>query len=424
MPELRETACRRALRAPRRLVANLGWEAELAGESPGRTARATAAAFGTLLRTLAHPRDVLFLEAPVASGRVPALDWLPSPRLEHGSLSSLHPTSRILAWAESASVAEARRSSKALADSRENESEASQRITLAERLWEAEVPSPRAAANVHHRAFFFELAGRLGCRLPGSALVSSLEELERRLLDPVFGRAETWVLKAPWSAAGRHRVLGCGDQLEPTTRSVATRLLRRQSPLLLEPWVDRELDFGVSLLVFHDRVEVLSAHRQRVDARGVFRGLELCPSRTLEAWLSAESTAEVLDVVSAVGNAARAAGYRGPLGVDGFLFLRDGELHCQPLGEINARMTFGILGRALVEALPEDCRRDHERCRLWLGAEPPEPGGQGVGESVGSRRRIHLLRPGPEAPGAAWLDFVPEKRPFMKLRRVESRPSP
>ena len=43
-------------RAARRLVANLGWESELAGESPGRRARATAAAFGTLLRALI--RDV------------------------------------------------------------------------------------------------------------------------------------------------------------------------------------------------------------------------------------------------------------------------------------------------------------------------------------------------------------------------------
>ena len=54
----------------------------------------------------------------------------------------------------------------------------------------------------------------------------------------------------------------------------------------------------------------------------------------------------------AVGKRVAEHGYRGPFGIDAWRYRdADGETHFHPLGEINARLTFGLVAHALVERL-------------------------------------------------------------------------
>jgi hypothetical protein len=231
-------------------------------------------------------------------------------------------------------------------------------------LWTVPTAPPSVAAAVHHRAFIL----RIGFALPGARMVESIADLEG-----VQGR---WVIKAPLSASGRDRYIHREGEKD---RSRITRLFERHGPLLFEPWMERTEDFGVAALLLPSETRVVSFHRLRVDRRGQFTGIDLM------AGVPPEPLAEAVD---AVARALRTAGYLGPFGIDAWRYRRpDGSIAWNPLGEINARMTFGLVARALAERL------GLAGVRLTFGREIPDGA-------------IPLLLPGRDGSGAAWLSFA------------------
>ena len=110
--------------------------------------------------------------------------------------------------------------------------------------------------------------------------------------------------------------------------------------------MDRTEDFGVSALLGTSELRIVGIHGQRVDRKGQFAGIDLHPD------LSDRDRDRLLETVAAVAAALRRAGYVGPVrhrrlalsGVDGALVLN-------PLGEINARMTFGLVAWTAAERL-------------------------------------------------------------------------
>jgi len=182
-------------------------------------------------------------------------------------------------------------------------------------------------------------------------MVKSLNELDRLSLP------RSWVLKAPLSASGRHRYIEKdGPELpNPKARRTVERLFERHGPLLLEPWMDRIADYGVSALLAHDELRIVGIHGQRVDRKGQFAGIDLQPE------LTEEDRDRLLETVEAVAAALKRAGYVGPFGIDAWSYGNG----FNPLGEINARMTFGLVAWALAERL------GIERLRLRFGAEVP-----------------------------------------------------
>ena len=75
-----------------------------------------------------------------------------------------------------------------------------------------------------------------------------------------------------------------------------------------------------------------------------------------------------------VGEALLATGYRGPFGIDAWRYRdSDGRLRFHPLGEINARLTFGFVGRCWQEKLV-GCGKlpPGSAATLYLG-RPPTP---------------------------------------------------
>jgi hypothetical protein len=122
------------------------------------------------------------------------------------------------------------------------------------------------------------------------------------------------------------------------------RLFDLHGPLLFEPWMDRIADFGCSALLTPSELRVVGFHRQVVDRRGQFAAIEL-PGEVPDR----ERMEEVLE---GVARALRRAGYVGPFGIDAWQYRTpEGRLAFHPLGEVNARMTFGLVAWTMAERL-------------------------------------------------------------------------
>lgn len=321
----------------RLIVGNLLFEEELAHRStPPRKVLETASGAATLLAAFAREGDRLWTPAPVDPKRLAELTGLPRPILESGPLRDLPPAAEVLAWGESPEAAALR--------TREREAPSSLNAPLHEILWHLPVAPPEVVAAVSHRFFCLHVAEELRCALPGARILESPADLDRLLASQDAPPA--WVVKAPLSASGRSRFIerdGPAISSEKGRRTVK-RLFDRHGPLLFEPWMDRVEDFGVSVLLTRDEMRVVSVHRQLVDLKGQFAGIEL------EVELSLSDRECVEEVVHGVAGALRREGYVGPFGIDLWRYRRaDGEIFLHPLGEINARMTFGLVARALAD---------------------------------------------------------------------------
>jgi hypothetical protein len=350
----------------------------------------------TLLRAFAREGDRLWTPAPVSAKRLAPVPGLPLPVLESGPLAALAIAPALLAWAETPAVA-----AKRLAPSEKRLAPgiAPGIAPLHELFWDLPAPSPEIVATVHHRFFSLDVAERLGCALPGARRIGSADELAAHLAAG-FGSAGAagWVVKAPLSAAGRARYIerAVGSDLSGAARLRVERLLRRQGALLFEPWMERTVDFGCSVLLFPGGFRLAGFHRLLVDPAGRFQGIEL-RGEFLGVDLPPGERETMESVVSSTAEALLRAGYVGPFGIDAWRHrLPDGSVALHPLGEINARMTFGLVARALVDRVREPLGLDPEaRVRLLFGKELPEDGG----------RVVPLLLPGPEGGGAAWLEI-------------------
>ena len=353
----------------RRILGNLLWEDELARRrtSPPRAVLDTVSGLATLLRAFAREGDRLWTPAPVDPERVLAAPGLPRPILESGPLRDLPPVDEVLAWGDSSAV----------------------------------------ATTVHHRAFCLQMARELGCALPGARMVESLPDLERVLTS--FEAPRSWVVKAPLSASGRNRYIErmepeiSGPEIsDPRSRRTIARLFDRHGPLLFEPWMNRTADFGVAAVLTETELHIVGIHGQHVDGKGQFAGIDLKPS------LSGAERDLLLETVESVASALRRAGYVGPFGIDAWRYRKPGgEEIFHPLGEINARLTFGRVAWALAERLPG-------AVRLLFGRSlpVPEPGKAGG--------IVPLLAPGSEKGTAAWIELeTPRMDHAPDVRRLD-----
>lgn len=300
------------------------------------------------LERLARARDPRFRHRPpsarvlsTASRMAVRLSFLgePGDRLWLPLDEPPEPAEEVLAWCETPEAAALRTAPRPSAVSLD--------LPLPELLWHLPVASPGVVAQVHHRGFALQAARELGCALPGARLVDAPADLDRVLNER--GAPSAWVVKAPFSAAGRSRYIEReGPHLrDEKSRRTVENLFERHGPLLFEPWLDRIADWGCSALLTADGLRIAGIHRQRVDVKGQFAGIEL------DAKDLPEGDRKRLEETAAGAAAAlRRAGYVGPFGVDAWHWRRpDGTVAFHPLGEINARMTFGLVEWASLDRL-------------------------------------------------------------------------
>jgi hypothetical protein len=275
-------------------------------------------------------------------------------------------------------------------------------LPLEDLLWSLPAAPPKVASRVQHRGFALELATELGVALPGARLVASAREVEEHLGQGGASSApgEEWILKAPLSTAGRGGIRGRGRELTTPARERAERLIHVFGTLLFEPWMERTADFGRVALVGPEGIHLLPTHRGEVERGGGFRGIGILPEGAERQLLGRDERILLEETVRAAAERMRGLGYRGPFNVDAWRY-RDarGQTRFHSLGEINARMSFGLVAQAFAERLRGAGRMPPgrgARLRVSIGATRAP-------ESAGSI--VPLLVPAKAEPGAAWLEL-------------------
>lgn len=317
--------------------------------------------FATLLRVYGEDGDVLWTPAPVDPRCVRTVDGLPIVDLVHGPDAKVPKGAEVVAWADAPPAP-------------------------------ASPKRIEAAATVNDRAFALRLAERFGVALPGSQIVHTLEEF---LATDVAGGP--WVLKAPHGAAGRNRVLGEGRRLDEAQRGAFENLRKEHGCLVLMPWVRRTLDFGLWLAPDGEGGWSRGVHEIEVDDRGRFLGVVVTPEGP-----ELDAPAYLHTIGDLVRDHLHEAGYEGPFGIDGWEYQSvTGTRMLMPLGEINARRTFGMVAHALAQRVAP---------RYWGDAAPAvalrfgkRPEGEDPTDCV-------PLLGAPDAPIMhAWLERLPAR---------------
>lgn len=386
------------------IVGNLDLEGDLsasAGHCPpalSAVARHRISGLATLLRVFAREGDRLWTPQAVAPWRLPGLPSVPDPELISGDLARAGSYARILAWGETGAI-------RRLRDAGAPGQAPSERLAgdtgarpLHLALWDSACPDPAAVVAANHRGLALDLGLELAIALPGARMVRSLDELRGALLEGTVLRAGAgeWVLKAAHATAGRWRHRGRGADLgTPTAARGLERFFERHGEGALEPWLDRTEDFGAVALVGSSGTRLLGFHRQIVDRVGRFLGVVIDPvaerdRRLRDAWPR---------VIEAAGARLADLGYRGAFSVDAWTY-RDtrGRERFHALGEINARMSFGLVARALAQRLVP-CGPVEARVSLRLAKSRP-PGS-------GATTVLRLLEPDETDSTSAWLEIEP-----------------
>lgn len=137
----------------------------------------------------------------------------------------------------------------------------------------------------------------------------------------------TVVAKSCFGFSGRGKAIGRSmEEILPFCR----REWAKGLPVVIEPWVERVLDFSSHFLV-GERVEYIGSAILENDSFGAYAGSicgkdhEVLSEHRETAWQAVE--------------AVRREGFFGYLGVDGFLYREGGEVKMNPVCEINARQT-------------------------------------------------------------------------------------
>ena len=245
---------------------------------------------------------------------------------------------------------------------------------------------PDVTRRCHDKAFAQRAAGELGLTpAPLAAAISLLEpaELESAAALGAYVAAARArhpsqlahgvLLKPRHGTSGRGHVrLAAGE----TPTEAATASLRRAGGAVLEPWHQRVCDLSVQLFVPTAGPVILVAspellvtehggyrgHAGLIDARG-----RVTSGHRLEERMREDAVA--------LAEAARAAGYTGPCGVDGYVY-RDGERErLRSVAELNARFTVGTLLALWVRALYAQLRpaRADARRAFQLALTPGRP---------------------------------------------------
>lgn len=206
--------------------------------------------------------------------------------------------------------------------------------------------------NLSHRRTAAGIARRLQALMPGLPMPApAIEARTDGELRDAIRRLGQAMVKTPWSCSGRGVFSTLGLGIEQACR-VGADAIRRQGSVMVEPLMDKVLDFAKIYRCGGGKCECLGTSVFATDALGHYAGNLLAPEAVLQARVG-----EVypMDTLSSVTEAIRliieeeiAPLYDGIVGVD-MLVDRNGVLH--PVVEVNLRKTMGYVAIRLSDRL-------------------------------------------------------------------------
>lgn len=201
--------------------------------------------------------------------------------------------------------------------------------------------------------------------------VGSLAEAREVIADLRSRGFVRLVAKESIGLAGRNALRLWEPTLLPNQERWLAANLERGISVVLEPWLDRLVDFSLQGEVSSDGFQFLGFTGLLNDHRGQYQGnwVEPQPRRVptpvthpFPSRIASEFPAFFQRLSARLGNWLRARSFRGPVGIDAFVY-RDpaGDARLKPVVEINPRYT---MGRVALELLRHVQPGGHVRFRL------------------------------------------------------------
>jgi uncharacterized ferritin-like protein (DUF455 family) len=223
------------------------------------------------------------------------------------------------------------------------------------------------------------------------------------------------VVKEALGVAGSNAIRLWEPELIEAHRRWMTSSFEKGRTLVIEPWLEREMDFSAQLEMTADGLKLCGYTGLFNDRKGQFQANSAAPNhaRQIPAAVTSLMSAPADFVARLHGLYARlfaaleielrAAGFSGPLGIDAFVYrTSQGDFRVKPVVEINPRYTMGrvtvelmkqvapgrhglfrLLNRATLKALgfdgfPACAKHLHEHQPLVLAGEPRPRIGEGA----------------------------------------------
>ncbi|MGG4392921.1 peptide ligase PGM1-related protein [Paenibacillus thiaminolyticus] len=235
----------------------------------------------------------------------------------------------------------------------------------------APVPAADIAALVNSKAYSHRLAACLGWNPPGHVAEDADEAM--RIGTELLRQAGKLVLKDPYGVSGSGNLaVDSAPLLERLIGYIRDQQRAgKRVQLLLEPWLEKKIDFSCHLQVRPDGAVSLLGVQQMVN-RGHNYGGSHAGEPELAERLNASGYFTAMEQLAA---SLYEEGYFGPVCVDSML-LADGRVH--PVVEINARHSMGLLNYSLDTHWERGGQRSFLSC-LQLGLPDAWKASAGMG---------------------------------------------
>lgn len=171
------------------------------------------------------------------------------------------------------------------------------------------------------------------------------------------------IVKEALGVAGSNALRLFEPELLATQQRWLERALTNGRQLVVEPWLEREMDFSAQLEMGPDGLKLCGYTGLLNDARGQFQGNwaethhhKRIPSKVIARFAAAADVSGILlafyaDIFARLEEELRARQFVGPLGIDAFIYRDDsGRVRLKPVVEINPRFT---MGRVTVELMKQ-----------------------------------------------------------------------
>ena len=169
------------------------------------------------------------------------------------------------------------------------------------------------------------------------------------------------VIKEALGLAGSNAMRLFEPEILESHRRWITNAVTNGRQLVVEPWLERVLDFSVQLEMSEDGLKLCGYTGLLNDAKGQFQGnvalpghQKKIPANLIALFPEPPDIAQRLhalyaDILASLEEELRRAKFSGPLGIDAFAYrTADGKVRLKPIVEINPRYT---MGRVTVELM-------------------------------------------------------------------------
>jgi uncharacterized ferritin-like protein (DUF455 family) len=192
------------------------------------------------------------------------------------------------------------------------------------------------------------------------------------------------VAKEALGLAGRNAIRLWEPEVSAAQMQWLARAVQNGRQLVIEPWLERALDFSIQLEMGPRHLKLCGYTGLRNDPKGQFQANWAEPNfeRRIPAGITAlfRESPDISgrfqrlyrDIFSLLETEVREAGFMGPIGIDAFVYrTAQGDYRLKPVVEINPRYT---MGRLTLELMKQACPGSHGMFRLVSRAQAQAEG--------------------------------------------------